>query len=295
MNILFLTKYFYPHIGGVETHVLELSQELSKNHSVVVLTQNYGKLPAYEEYKEIEIHRFKYPQIKFLGLFSIWSHLYKNKKLIEEAEIIHCHDVFIWYLPFKFLFPFKKVYMTFHGWEGVWPIPYKNIVLKKVSAYLSKGKISVGKYIEKYYGIKSDFVIYGGAGAKIKKPKKVKDSVVFLGRLDKDTGILQFLEYLKNHKFKKVLFVGDGEYKNECAKYGKVTGFTNPNAYLEDSEFAAVGGYLGYISAQTYGCKILTFADNPLKRDYWNEIKKQEKFPSWKDVSKVYKNLWGLV
>jgi hypothetical protein len=44
--------------------------------------------------------------------------MWNNRDLIKEADIIHCHDVFFWYLPFRFLFPQKKVYIPFHGYEG---------------------------------------------------------------------------------------------------------------------------------------------------------------------------------
>ena len=97
-----------------------------------------------------------------MGLVYIWFWLFKNKKLIKETNIIHCHDVFIWYLPFRFLYPHKKVYTTFHGWEGTWPIPWQNILQKRLANKLSNGTIAVGKYIGKYYGIKADKIIYGG-------------------------------------------------------------------------------------------------------------------------------------
>jgi glycosyltransferase involved in cell wall biosynthesis len=40
MNVLFLTPRFYPDIGGVETHVLEIGKELiKKNHTVSLITE----------------------------------------------------------------------------------------------------------------------------------------------------------------------------------------------------------------------------------------------------------------
>lgn len=164
MKILFITRLFYPHIGGVEKHVYEVAKSLErKGNSVTVLTERYDKnLKDTEIIKGIKVVRFSYPHIKLLGLKLIWWQLLMNRKLIQDADVVHIHDVFIWYLPFRFLYPNKKVFTTFHGWEGIWPIPLKNIILKRVSAKLSNGTISVGKYIGKYYGIKSDKIIYGG-------------------------------------------------------------------------------------------------------------------------------------
>src|SRR5688572_1794555 len=135
MKILFLSHYFHPHIGGVEKHTLEVAKNLiAKGHKVTVLTEKYDKdLKETETINKIQIVRFSYPHFKFLGLFSIWFWLFRNKKLIQAADIIHCHDVFIWYLPFRFLYPNKKIYTTLHGWEGKWPIPWQNILLKQLA------------------------------------------------------------------------------------------------------------------------------------------------------------------
>jgi len=147
MKILFITRRAWPDIGGVEKHVGEVARALKKKgHNVKVISE-----------KEI-----KHPNIKIFGLLFIWYWIWKNHKIIINADVVHCHDVFIWYLPFRFLYPRKAVYTTFHGWEGVWPIPQKNILLKRIAAELSWGTIAVGKYIEKYYGIKTDKIIYGG-------------------------------------------------------------------------------------------------------------------------------------
>jgi glycosyltransferase involved in cell wall biosynthesis len=146
MKILFLVQHKWPHVGGVEKHVFELSKNLKvKGESV----------------KTVSEEDIKYPHIKFFGLLYIWFWLFQNRRLIQDADIIHCHDVFIWYLPFRFLYSGKKVFTTFHGWEVTWPIPLKNILMKRLASKLSVGTIAVGKYIERYYGIKTDKIIYG--------------------------------------------------------------------------------------------------------------------------------------
>ena len=107
MNILFISHYKWPHIGGVEKHIKEISEILVKNgHNVKVVSE--------EDIKQ--------PRIKFFGLIYIWYWFFKNISLIYKSDIVHVHDVFIWYLPFRFLFPFTKVFITFHGWEGKYPI-----------------------------------------------------------------------------------------------------------------------------------------------------------------------------
>ena len=42
-NIAFVTDFFYPAPGGVESHVYQLSQRLiERGHKVVILTHAYG-------------------------------------------------------------------------------------------------------------------------------------------------------------------------------------------------------------------------------------------------------------
>lgn len=300
MKILFITPYFFPHIGGVEKHTRGVGKELiNMGHDVTVLTEKYdnvdgsnGALKETETVDGIKIVRFPYPHIKFIGLKFIWFNLLKNIQLIKNADVIHIHDVFIWYLPFRIIFPNKKIYTTFHGWEGVWPIPKKNILYKRLAAKLSIGTIAVGKYIEKYYGIKVNKIIYGGTDSAVRS-SKIKNTIAYIGRLNGDTGVLEFLKWLdKNGKNFKVTFVGDGELTGECQKYGEVTGFGDPVPYLKKSEYIVPGGYLTYIAAKTYGCKIKVFANSPLKKDYWAEIEKIDKFPTWGKVANEYLDLY---
>lgn len=123
---------------------------------------------------------------------------------------------------------------------------------------------------------------------------KVKKSIVFVGRLENDTGVLSFLKRFKTLKGYKVDFVGDGSLRNECKKYGKVWGFTDPKPFYKKAEICVPGGYLSYIEALKLGCKIWTYADNPLKKDYWKDIKKIKKFSSWNEIADIYLQLWSI-
>ena len=87
--------------------------------------------------------------------------MWQNRSLIKEADVIHAHDVYFWYFPFRFLFPFKKSFVTFHGYES-YPIRKKAIMVRKLSEYLANGNIIVGDFIKKWYGTTPNYVIYGG-------------------------------------------------------------------------------------------------------------------------------------
>ncbi len=123
MQILMLSRFYFPHVGGVEKHIHEISKRLTKKGH------------------KIEVIRVNYPKIKFIGLFVIWFQFIKQIRLIRKSDIVHIHDVFIWYLPFRLLFPRKKVFITHHGGQAVFPIPIKEIFIKRLASKLSNGTI----------------------------------------------------------------------------------------------------------------------------------------------------------
>lgn len=192
MKILFFAPQFYPHIGGVEKHVLEISKRLvEKRSKVTIITEQVDnafqsiKAPYHSKFnsaneakktkqavksaqinrKKIEnfdVYYLRFGKPGFFKKFRIWWQLFKLRDLIKNADIVHCHDVFFWYLPFRFLYPTKPVYTTFHGYETNFPPSKKAIFIRKVSEQLSNGTICVGGYIKKWYGAKPDYVVYGG-------------------------------------------------------------------------------------------------------------------------------------
>ncbi|UCH90124.1 MAG: glycosyltransferase family 4 protein, partial [Thermoplasmata archaeon] len=90
MKIIQVCPYFYPHIGGVESHVLSLSKALvGKDHKVAVYTSKYeNNLKDHEVIDNIEIHRIK----TAMNLFTT-PIFPKVKKILkkEEADVIHAH------------------------------------------------------------------------------------------------------------------------------------------------------------------------------------------------------------
>lgn len=119
--------------------------------------------------------------------------------------------------------------------------------------------------------------------------------IVFIGRLEKDTGILDFLKWLdgKKNESHSVSFVGDGSLRKDCEKYGKVFGFTDPKPFMQKADICIPGGYLSYIEAKEYGCEIMVFPDNPLKKDYWAEVQEVKEFPTWDKIADEYLSLYN--
>jgi glycosyltransferase involved in cell wall biosynthesis len=286
MKILFITRLYYPHIGGVEKHVKEISKVLErKGHIVTVVSE----------------HNIKSPHIKLFGLIFIWVWLFKNRKLIEKTDIVHCHDVFIWYLPFRFLYPKKPVFTTIHGLEWDNPLNKLSIWQKRLIAKLSTGVIGVGKFLEKYLKIKFDLITYGAVTMIHINIVKKNNTFVYVGRLEKNTGLLKFLEWLKNYHY-IADFCGDGDLRKECEKYGTVHGFTDPTPYLRKAEFCVPGGYLAALEGLSYGCKLKLFWNNNVKADYWKmspflrkDVKAWAKSQTWNKLADEYLYLYNHI
>lgn len=127
MKILFVTKYYLPRVGGVEKQVSGLSEQLiKKGHSVTVLTTKFdASLKEKEKIDGVNVLRGNFPRIKYFGLIYIWFWFIFHISLIDKFDIVHFHGDFIWYWPLRILLPKKPVYVTFHGWEGIYPVPLK--------------------------------------------------------------------------------------------------------------------------------------------------------------------------
>lgn len=275
MNILFLSRLFYPHIGGVEKHVMEISKILiQEGHKVTVICEKHDSDALTEKKDNIKICRISVGKNNWFKKFRIWIELWKHLNLIKQADIIHCHDVFFWYLPFRFLFPFKKIFTTFHGYEN-YPLKQMNILMRKISEKLSMGNICVGDFMKKWYGTKPSYVTYG-AVSEVKNVKlkiKNENSAIFIGRLDEQTGIKTYTETVKIIRKKipdfEFQIIGDGKFRKEIEKDFSVLGFQeNPEKYLPKYNFAFVSRYLSILEAMAARRLVFAVYDDPLKEDY---------------------------
>lgn len=277
MQIIFIARLYKPHVGGVESHIREISKRLTKKgHKISIITSKHdNKLKESEIVDRVKVFRIGYPKIKVIGLLTIWLKLMKLIDKIKKADIIHIHDVFIWYLPFKFLFLRKKVYMTFHGYPD-YPIPMAAIIFQKIAQRLTKGNISVGDFIPKWFGTKANIITYGAVDISKYKPtrkEKFRYDAIFASRLDEQTGILTYLDAIKILRQKgidfKLVVLGDGKYLNQTKELATTKGWVNdPSEYFQKSKFAFVNRYLAILEA--FSCKKLVFAvyDNQIKKDY---------------------------
>lgn len=260
MTILFFSRLFYPHIGGVEKHVFEISQELIKlGHQVTVVTEQYDKkLKIAEKRNGVKIYRIPvWDMSERSKKWQIWKWLWQHQSLISQADIVHIHDVFFWYLPFRFIYPLKKVFITFHGYETKFPPSRSAILQRRLAAKLTSVNICVGDYIAKWYGIKPTLITYGATDQK-PLPLPKKPSILILGRLSQDNSIDEIRRALKQTGYTATTIVGK----------------RNITPHLKKSTLVIASSYLSIFDALGAGRPVLSICTNPLKKDYLKPLSK---------------------
>ena len=89
MKVLFICSLYYPHAGGIETIIREMSSlYIKKGIEVNVLTKRWPiNLPEFEEYEGVKIHRIISAKIKNEFLSNIEFFKKNNDSL--KSDIIH--------------------------------------------------------------------------------------------------------------------------------------------------------------------------------------------------------------
>lgn len=228
MKVLQLTAHFRPNIGGVETHLEDLCQALTKRgFDIFVLTyrplQTQVKWKIYEKEKNIEILRmpwipnlfYKLIESPILELVYLLPGLFLITPLVlllKNPEVIHAHGLVagfvgvFWGKLFGkrvvisthsiYSFPKKGMYKNFASWI------FKNadycLGLSKqseneiLSLGLNKLKVNHFTYwidLNNFQRIKN---------AKIKLGWKEGFVVLFVGRLVQEKGVIVLVEAAKN-------------------------------------------------------------------------------------------------
>ncbi|MCL4417277.1 MAG: glycosyltransferase family 4 protein [Actinobacteria bacterium] len=302
MKVIFLSRFFYPHIGGVEKHVQNVGASLVKRgHEVTVITEKL--LGAHSANNHSISSSAKHPgKVNGMTVFQIhpgkddwfkkiriWKELWKYKYILKQADIIHCHDVFFWYLPFRFVFPYKKVYITFHGYEGN-KIPGRRAILShKIAEKLSKGNICIGDFFKKWYGTNPTIISYGAVDTTPKLDSKTHNSsiknVLYIGRLEEEAGIMEYLRAVRILKDKginlKLTILGDGSQMKKAQLFAEKNrldvvfkGFVeNVDEYVKKTDIVFVSRYLGILESLVNKKLVFAVYNNDIKKDYLETAK----------------------
>ncbi len=290
MKILFAAESFYPYVGGVEKHVLGLSMRLLKDgHKVTVLTYKKNKNDIEIETNEgIKIIRLNTDRNKYMNYAGLVFQLLVSGGGNGNFDIVHYHDYSIFnilnrILSLKWNTSKSKTYITFHGWEGIYPIPEDIIRKRKYCEEKANANICVGDFIEKWYGTKANIVTYGAVEASNREAGHEK-IILYAGRLEADTGfdaiMKAFDEIQKEKNEYKFVVCGKGslDYLFKGRKDVEYKGWVEDTSeYLARAEVVFASGYLSMLEAFIMKKKVICYYNNDLKKDYFEMIPGYEK------------------
>lgn len=274
-RVLMLASSYLPRLGGVERHVYSVTRELIRRGvEVRIATPRWqSDWAPLEMVDGVEVTR--------LSLEGKTGRK-ELRPLVAWANVVHSHDAYPflkYYLPFLLTHRRLPAFVTFHGYER-YPIPLEAKVLRRVVLWLTRGAICAGAFIPKWYKVRCEYITHGGVDAPAQRPP-LGEGAVFVGRLERDTGFLDYLEAFRllktEHNVVLPLDVcGEGGLKAQGEAFAQAHGLTvrfhgrvsDPIAYLARARFACVSGLLAILEAMASGAIVLALYDTPLKEDY---------------------------
>ncbi|MGZ5520270.1 MAG: glycosyltransferase family 4 protein [Halobacteriota archaeon] len=246
MRIIQASSYFYPHIGGVETHVFELAQSLQDmGHEVIVLCAAVPKSNHKDAVNGLRIHRFPALDLPYVPL------VYALRRRIAQfsADIIHSHypPPFMSYGAVKGLPQIPHV-LTYHC-DLVVPDYIANLRIPRVfknSIQRVNNSLYAKPVLDKVDQIIATTRSYAQSspvlrnyqykivpnGVRLQAFDRLQDTserkvkqVLFVGRLSSVKGIDYLIKaakiVLKQHKDATFLIVGDGEERQSLKALAK--------------------------------------------------------------------------
>jgi glycosyltransferase involved in cell wall biosynthesis len=246
VRIIQASSYFYPHIGGVETHVLELAQSLQEmGHEVIVLCAAVPKSNRNEVLNGIQIQRFPAIDLPYVP----FVHALKRRIAQFSADVIHSHypPPFMSYGAVKGLPQIPHV-LTYHcdleipDYFANLRIPsfFKNSIQRVNNRlYIKPVFDEVDQIIATTQSYARSSPVLGNYhykivpnGIRLETFDKLRDvserelkQVLFVGRLSSVKGIDYLIKaakiVLKQHKDATFLIVGDGEERQNLKALAK--------------------------------------------------------------------------
>lgn len=298
MHIIFFVNHFLPDIGGVQWSTSRTAEALHRRgHRVTVITEtaagemNDAAVP-------FEIIRFHVPVRRPLTRIGYWRWMWGHRDLLASADVLHFHDYtpfFHWFLPLRLLIRGPRYAVTFHGFEG-YPVRFRHRIFRAVTARCCHVRLAVGDYLRLLYRHPID-AVYLGAPVRVLHPVKSGEeqknrdlSFFYAGRISRDTGILPFLECLRDSagqtKRKAVVRIaGDGPLRETADALAseflhiEFLGVREDlTGLLQDGDLVIATGFLGIFEAWAAGLPVIVPAFDEVKRMYVSSIPDAERF-----------------
>jgi hypothetical protein len=272
-NVIFFTRLYFPHKGGVEKHVAKLIDTFPNPCQLTIVTEQYDKkLKIRDKYDGVTIIRIPYRLLN--SKLKLWKYIYCLRYEIQRSDIIHIHDVFWWYIPL--LIFRKRYYITFHGYRGNVSPKLNEIIQRFIADRLAIASICVGSFMKRWYFAKPKIISYG-AGDITPHNRKPIYSFGYFGRFEVDTGLFTYLKTLSYLEGKYTAhFFGEGSLaikrriktlrKNiNTLHFGWIDDIS---IKIADYRYIFASQYLSILEAMQAKRLVLAVYNNEIKKDY---------------------------
>jgi glycosyltransferase involved in cell wall biosynthesis len=261
MEVVQVCPLFFPYLGGIETHVREISKRLVKLgvDIKVYTTDPSGKLPKKENIDGVEIHRFRSYAPNSMYYFS--PNLFFELGKVKHAKIIHVHS----FPDFPSLAAAlvkdiikKPIVFTPHYWgsshvtgTSIWRTSVKNFYNRRLGKFtFSKFNkvVTISNFekeilVEKFEVAEKQlrYIPNGVDTEKIKDITRKKtgvSTILYVGRLEEYKGVNFLINAFPRIKSffpeARLVIVGKGSYKLELVSLANNLGVQDSTEFLEN-------------------------------------------------------------
>lgn len=251
MKILHVCPRYYPYVGGVEVHVRNICERLSRTHDVQILTTDpSGSLPKQEVINHVKITRFPSwaPNEAYFFSSKLKRYLKENS---ASFDLVHAHN----YGAFPALYAAQaktknKLFFTphYHGTghtllRSLFHKPYKlwgRKIFEKANRVICVSRFEMELIVKNFGNFEGKLVLVpNGLNLddfhKLEREKKETKTVLTVGRLERYKGIQYLIQVLPRLSKDTVLeVVGKGPYKNALVEIANKMGVLNRVSFYED-------------------------------------------------------------
>jgi len=232
MKIIQVCPRYYPDIGGVETHVKEISERLVKRgfEVEVVTTDPCGKLNKDEEINGVEVRRFRSLAPYDAYFFAPQIYFYLKK---ANCDLIHAHSYHALPAFFAALAKRDREFVFTSHYHGKGHTVLRNILHKPYKFIGSRifrdadRIVCVSLYekelIKEHFRLSDKKLVHIPNGINLEEfgiRSSVKDrkTILYVGRLERYKGVQYIIEALPYLEDYRLVIVGKGPYEVELRR-----------------------------------------------------------------------------
>jgi len=279
LRIVQVCPRYSPDVGGVETHVKEISERLVKmGHTVdVVTTDPTGKLQSKESINGVNVTRFR--SIAPGNAYFLAPHIYSFLKK-EEYDVVHAHS----YHAFPALFaafanPKGKFVFTPHYHRSGHTFlrnllhkPYRLLgrsIFSKADVVICVSEYEKGLVSEDFdVGVKIEKIPNGINLSEFEniRPQNNENNekiLLYVGRLEEYKGVQYIIQSLQELPEFRLKIVGKGPYEDELRKLANQISVSDRIEWLQDISrdellqcYASAGVFLMLSKHEAYGITV---------------------------------------